>query len=577
MADLVGKQLGNYRLITFLGKGAFADVYEGVHVLMRSQAAIKVLRALSVAEQAILLNEAQIIAGWKHHNIVRLLEFGLVAENQSLLEKNQPFLVMEYAPWGSLRRLHPKGKVISLGSVLYYVTQTAAGLQYAHEHHVIHRDVKPENILIGAQGEVLLTDFGLAIAAQSSRQPRSPRFGGTPAYMAPEQFVGAPCPASDQYALGVMIYEWLTGEQPLRGLLQAAPPSPLRKINPAVPPTVEEVVLMALAYDPAERFASMSAFATAFATACQTAPEQLSLGTQPMGVSAPIPPAPQPAPITPPNPTPPPGYSTRPLPTALSFGGLTTRPQPTEPGATASGPVAPGLPMQPPPAAPMPFGRPASGPAPVPPHSPETPGGQVTRNVSKRRRRAAILSALVAAILLAALAGGVLLAQKLGSPTSAARSRTTPQASPTPTSIPGVPKGFNLYTNGDGTFSFIYPQGWTSRGTQAGGTGKEFDGPAGQLFTATNEGFVDLTPDEADNGFCLGFAGTTGPTQTVMLDNQKWTRKECDSLLGKKSIIEAVTYKGALYFMAYASTNDTFDGNRKMYFTAMEQSFAFLM
>ncbi len=572
MEDLVGQQFGNYRLVRYLGSGTYADVYQGENIHVKNQrVAVKVLGA-ATSQQAVeaFKAEAQIIAQFKHPNIVRLYDFGVF-----VLTQQRPYLVMEYASRGSLRTLYPRDQPVSLGIVRAYVAQIADALQYAHDRHIIHQDIKPANMLLGEHGEVLLSDFGLATAYYSSLPLQNQPGAGTPAYMAPEQFLGSPCPASDQYAMGVVIYEWLTGERPLRGLLQGAPPSSLRAINPAVPPAVEEVVQMALAHDPAERFASMSAFATAFATACQTAPEQLSLGTRPMGASAPIPswphPADQAAPGAPPNPAPTPGYSTRPLPTAPSSGGLTTRPQPTEP-ATASGPVASGLPMQSAPAAPAPFGRPTSGPAPAP------PGEPVAGNAPKRGRRVAVLGALVAVILLAALAGGVLLAQKLGgSPASTAHSRTTPQPSPTPTptSIPGVPKGYKLYDNKDGTFSVIYPQAWKTIGSQSGGVGVEFDGPAGQMFTATNDGGSDLTPDTADSGFCLAFGGPINST-TVTIAHQRWTQKKCNNFFGKQAITEAVVYKGALYFMAYASGNDTFAANVQTYFTLMEQSFKFL-
>jgi eukaryotic-like serine/threonine-protein kinase len=114
--------------------------------------------------------------------------------------------VMTYAPNGTLRQRHPHGSHLSTSQVISYIGQVADALQYAHEKKVIHRDVKPENMLIGQNGDILLSDFGIAVVAQSSRYS-SQEVGGTAAYMAPEQLQGRASPASDQYALAVTAYE----------------------------------------------------------------------------------------------------------------------------------------------------------------------------------------------------------------------------------------------------------------------------------------------------------------------------------------------------------------------------------
>ena len=146
----------------------------------------------------------------------------------------------------------------------------AEALQYAHQEKLIHRDVKPENMLLGRNNEVLLSDFGIAIMIQSSHQQQAQGTAGTVAYMAPEQLQGKPRQASDQYALGVIVYEWLCGDHPFHGTLAElysqhlfVPPPPLREKAPSIPLAVEHVVLKALAKDPKERFASMQAFAAA--------------------------------------------------------------------------------------------------------------------------------------------------------------------------------------------------------------------------------------------------------------------------------------------------------------------------
>src|SRR5438270_7488784 len=189
-----GQRLGNYQLSQLLGNGGFAEVYLGEHIYLKTSAAIKVLE-MQLANDALdsFLNEARTIARLEHPNIVRVLEFGM--------EGQTPYLVMTYAPNGTLRQLYPKGTILPPTSIAAYVKQIAAALQYAHNKKLIHRDVKPENMLLGANNEVLLSDFGIAVIAHSQSSMRTQDVVGTLTYMAPEQFRGKPCPASDQYAL----------------------------------------------------------------------------------------------------------------------------------------------------------------------------------------------------------------------------------------------------------------------------------------------------------------------------------------------------------------------------------------
>jgi ABC-type transport system substrate-binding protein len=160
------------------------------------------------------------------------------------------------------------------------VKQVAAALQYAHYKKFIHRDVKPENMLIGQHQEVLLSDFGIATIAHSTSSLSTGAEGtsGTLAYMAPEQIEGQPRPASDQYALGVVVYAWLCGERPFEGSVSeliaqqlSMPPPSLRERMPAIPAEVEQVVLRALAKDPKARYASVAEFAQALEQASQHA------------------------------------------------------------------------------------------------------------------------------------------------------------------------------------------------------------------------------------------------------------------------------------------------------------------
>ena len=269
MAGIVGQRLGNYRLVSLLGQGGFAQVYLGEHQRLGTQAAIKLLSThLSDDEVEKFLAEARIIARLEHPHIVRILDFDV--------EQDVPFLVMSYAPNGTVRRRYPKGTRLPLDIILTYLKQAADALQFAHATKLIHRDIKPENMLLGRHNEMLLSDFGIAIVAHSSRSQSMQEIIGTISYMAPEQIQGRPRPASDQYALGMIVYEWLCGAHPFHGTaaeiatqhLHADPPS-LCELIPGMPPAIEAVVLKALEKDPHSRFASVLEFATAFELACQ--------------------------------------------------------------------------------------------------------------------------------------------------------------------------------------------------------------------------------------------------------------------------------------------------------------------
>ena len=261
MASLVGRQFGNYRLTQLLGTGGFADVYLGEQVYLKSLVAIKVLSAPLAPEATDgFLREAQILVNLAHPHIVRLLDYGVAEQT--------PYLVMDYAPGGTLRERMAKGQRIALPTVVAYVKQVAEALQYAHDQRLIHRDVKPANLLLGRHDEVLLGDFGISSPIFSSRSHSTQDIAGTITYMAPEQIQGYPCQASDQYALGVIVYEWLAGKRPFSGSFAEiaaqhclTKPTPLRSAHPGLPQPVEAVVLHALAKRPEQRFASVQAFA----------------------------------------------------------------------------------------------------------------------------------------------------------------------------------------------------------------------------------------------------------------------------------------------------------------------------
>ena len=290
----VGQQIGNYHLDRLLGHGGFADVYLGTHVYLNTQAAIKLLHTqLDTEGTEEFRNESLTIAHLIHPHIVRVLDFDV--------ENNRPFLVMDYAPNGSLRERHPKGTRLPSATVVSYVKQVASALQYAHDQKLIHRDVKPGNMLLNHNNEVLLSDFGIALVAQSSRsQATEDVVIGTMSYMAPEQIQGKARPASDQYALAAVVYEWLCGEKLFRGSYielvtqhLSAPPPSFEEHGVRVPTAVEQVVRRALSKDYHQRFPRVQDFAQALELAYQTPSAFASSG---------IPPAPRQPIVLPPPP-----------------------------------------------------------------------------------------------------------------------------------------------------------------------------------------------------------------------------------------------------------------------------------
>lgn len=273
MADRTGQQLGNYLLTRSLGQGGFAEVYLGKHMYLETLAAIKISRGqLTPQQEQEFRNEARTIAKLIHPNIVRVLEYGID-------QNRMPFFVMDYAPHGTLRDRHPQGSILPLTTIHSYVKQTATALLYAHNQKIIHRDVKPENMLVDANNNILLSDFGIAVVAHSTRSQKTEEVIGTWLYTAPEQFKGKPQPASDQYALGIIVYEWLCGITPFQGSIAElynqhlfVPPPPLHAKVPTISSSIERAVLKALAKEPEQRFPSVQEFATALEQAIMGRP-----------------------------------------------------------------------------------------------------------------------------------------------------------------------------------------------------------------------------------------------------------------------------------------------------------------
>jgi len=282
----LGQQVGEYRLFQQLGRGSFGAVYLAEHLHDHSQAAVKLLRLQLTSREDLkdFLNEARTMMRLRHPHIVPLLDFGLTRDDT-------PYLVMEYAAGGTLRQRYPKGTKLPLATIDSYVMQLASALQYAHDHRVIHRDVKPENVLLRADGTILLSDFGIAKVLEHSSLVSLHTQVGTPAYMAPEQSQGKPCPPSDQYALAAMVYEWLAGRLPFQGaplevMLQHrvdAPPS-LQRLCPELSIQVDQVVLQAMKKNPEERFHAVEQFAQTLQTALHTpySVTHMTYSTEPM-------------------------------------------------------------------------------------------------------------------------------------------------------------------------------------------------------------------------------------------------------------------------------------------------------
>ena len=282
MADLIGQTLGNYRIESRLGSGGMGDVYRAMHLRLNRPAALKVLHAILSQDstfQARFLREARAAAALSHPNIVEVFDFGE--------QDGASYLVMELVPDGSLRSLlrqRAKGAGWSLGLGVDLARQAAEGLAYAHARGMVHRDIKPDNLLLqrletpprtaGAEPWLLkISDFGLArLMEDSGELTQTGVVMGTPTYMSPEQCQGATLDGrSDLYSLGVVLYEVATGAPPFRvkTLSEAVfkhistPPVPPSEVFPDLPPALDDVIMRCLAKRPEDRYATGTELADA--------------------------------------------------------------------------------------------------------------------------------------------------------------------------------------------------------------------------------------------------------------------------------------------------------------------------
>jgi formylglycine-generating enzyme required for sulfatase activity/tRNA A-37 threonylcarbamoyl transferase component Bud32 len=268
VADLTGKDVGRYHVIERLGQGGMAEVYKAYDTRLEREVALKVIRkdVIGTAYHEAMMKrferEAKALARLSHPNIVQVYDFGTY--------KGAPYLVMEYLPGGVLTlKVHG---TLTFSEAAKLLRPVACALECAHQEGILHRDVKPANILLTRLGEPKLSDFGIAkmLEMENSTQLTGTNMGiGTPEYMSPEQWLGKPVPQTDVYALGVVFYELVTGRRPYTAdtpmaVMQKQLTDPLprpKQYNPDLPEMVEQVLFKALAKNPQDRYASMAEFA----------------------------------------------------------------------------------------------------------------------------------------------------------------------------------------------------------------------------------------------------------------------------------------------------------------------------
>lgn len=285
---------GRYRMEELIGRGGMADVYRGTDLRLQRTVAVKMMRpdlARDPQFQSRFRREATRSAALNHPNIVHVFDTGEEeVEDRKAHEVSCPFLVMEYVSGGTMKDAIAAGDV-TVEEAVAWLDGLLAALAYSHRRGIVHRDVKPANVMVTGTGEVKVMDFGIAraLADSAATMTQTQTVVGTARYLSPEQAMGGEVGiAADLYAVGCVAFELLTGRPPFVGespvsvAYQHVRQQPLRpsSLNPEVSPALDAVVLTALAKDPQDRFDDADAFATALAEALdspQTVPDTAAL------------------------------------------------------------------------------------------------------------------------------------------------------------------------------------------------------------------------------------------------------------------------------------------------------------
>lgn len=270
---LINQQLDEYRLEALLGQGGMARVYRGLDVYLRRYVAVKVIDAPFRAESeytARFQREARAIAQLEHPHIVRLYRYGEV--------DNMLYMAMQYIEGVDLQTMlasyEEKGELMAPEDVRQIIGEICLGLDYAHNKGVIHRDMKPANVIIDTSGQAFIADFGLALMTELGTQGE---IFGTPQYISPEQAISSAgaVPQSDLYAVGIMLYRMFTGVLPFTATeplevamwhITESPPPP-REQRPSLTPEIDAFILKTLAKEPKERYPTGAALVDALDTA----------------------------------------------------------------------------------------------------------------------------------------------------------------------------------------------------------------------------------------------------------------------------------------------------------------------
>jgi len=290
--NLIGQSLGRYHILEQLGEGGMAVVYKAYDTRLERDVAVKVIRTekLTIETMGKTLKrferEAKALAKLTHPNIVPITDYGE--------HDGKPYLVMPYLPGGTLKG-QLKGKPMPWEDSVRLLIPIARALHYAHQQGIIHRDVKPSNILITQSGEPMLTDFGIAkilLDTEETADLTGTGMGvGTPEYMSPEQFHGKGVDArTDVYSLGVVLYEMVTGRKPYQAdttaavlIMQATEPLPRPKsFVPELPEVVEKALLKALAKNKEDRFQDVAAFGNGLETLLMGMSKEKKPATKPV-------------------------------------------------------------------------------------------------------------------------------------------------------------------------------------------------------------------------------------------------------------------------------------------------------